>query len=451
MHKDAQPVDSDTSLPALLLALFVLSLLLRLACFTGLVGSDDLGYSAYAQRIAEGRYALEYHHYAIRFGLIVPVGLLYKLFGLSEWSTIALPLFASSLSVVLLALIAAQWLDLRAGLVAGLLYATLPVQLRYATILTPEPVAECYVLLGVLAYVQTDQRAQIARGILTGVCVGLGYLTKEPALFLTPALLIHAAMGRQWRNAFGIAVGVATVVGAEHAYYLTMTGDILFRPHAMAVHNETRLTVELENNIRYRLFEAYPRMMIVPNLDFGIHSAAALALAAVACLRFRNDRRIHFLLLWAVIPWLYLNFGTSSFSQYISLPLAPRYIEFTYPPLILLAAWLIADISPSAIWLNRMALSSVAAIALVGIGCGLSTRGTGYRADQMAGLRLVTADIVQGGGSCVSYDSGLSQLERWRSAVAILTHRSLRECTDAAPGIIVREDRLGLPYGASIP
>ena len=113
--------------------LFLLALLLRLACFTGLIASDDLDYSAYAQLIAEGRYAPKYHHVAIRYGLILPAGLLYGLIGVSEWSTITVPLFASSLSVVLLALIAARLFGVRTGLIAALLLATF----RYSFVTPP--------------------------------------------------------------------------------------------------------------------------------------------------------------------------------------------------------------------------------------------------------------------------------------------------------------------------
>ena len=152
--------------------LFLLAILLRLTCLTGLIASDDLGYSGYAQLIAEGRYVLENHdvaahsglilpHYAIRYGLILPVGLILAVFGISEWSTIALPLFASSLSVVLLALIGARLFSLRVGLIAGLLLATFPLELRYATVLVPEAVAGCFVLLAVLVHVRTENRAPL--------------------------------------------------------------------------------------------------------------------------------------------------------------------------------------------------------------------------------------------------------------------------------------------------
>lgn len=449
-----RPVDRADPVPYWLFGfgLFLLALLLRLTCFTGLIASDDLVYSAHAQLIAEGRYALEYDHFAIRYGLILPVGLLYRLIGVNEWSTIAVPLFASSLSVVLLALIATRLFGVRAGLIAALLFATFPLQLRYGTVLVPEPIVGCYVLLALLVYVRTEGWAPMALGALAGVLIGIAYLTKEPALFIAPALLIDAALRRRWRQAFGIALGIGAVIALEHAYYLAMTGDLLFRLHAMAQHNRSLMGHRGEidfGDLGYRLFKAYPRMMLVPSKDFGIHSLAALVLSAVALLRFRNDRRIYFLLIWASLPWIYLNFGTSSFNQYIPIPVAPRYIDFAYPPLFLLVAWLLADFLSKATWAKRLVLPVMAAVLLIGVASGLSTRGTGYQSTHVAVLRVIANKVESEGLGSVCFDVDPNLRSRWQSALFILSGGDLRGCDNGPGRVIVRADQLGFPYVAS--
>jgi len=42
--------------------------------------------------------------------------------------------------------------------------------------------------------------------------------------------------------------------------------------------------------------------------------------------------------LWAAVPWLYLNFVTSSLNRYWVLPAGDRYILFIYPPLRLISS-----------------------------------------------------------------------------------------------------------------
>jgi len=113
--------------------LFLLALLLRLACFTGLIASDDLDYSAYAQLIAEGRYAPKYHHVAIRYGLILPAGLLYGLIGDHR----------TALRIVALGGVAGvdrgKAVRRSDGTDRRTAARNLPLQLRYATTLEPEP------------------------------------------------------------------------------------------------------------------------------------------------------------------------------------------------------------------------------------------------------------------------------------------------------------------------
>ena len=78
--------------------------------------------------------------------------------------------------------------------------------------------------------------------------------------------------------------------------------------------------------------------MLVPNADLGLHSSFALLLAAITLFRERLKGDVLLFVLWAVVPFLYLDFGSSNFRRYWALPLAPRYIDLIYPPLFILAA-----------------------------------------------------------------------------------------------------------------
>ena len=437
--------------------LFLFALLLRLSCFTGLIASDDLTYSRFAQAIADGRYVLESHYYAIRFGVILPVGLSYALFGVNEWSTIAVPLVASSLAVVIIALCGTRLFGVRAGLIAALLLATFPVQLYHATILVPESIAECYAMLAMLAYVWKRDKPTMALGALAGALVGVAYLTKEPTLFIAPALLLDAALRRQWRLVAAVALGLGTVIAAEHVYYLTMSGDLLFRPHAMSLHNNyvTGGRGQLDDTrvgLDFRLFHEYPRMMLLPNIEFGVHSLIALALSVIALIRFRKDQRAYLLVLWAAVPWLYLNFGTSSFSHYIPIPVSARYISIVYPPLFLLSGWLLVDFMSKTVWAPRLATTVLVAVIAVGVVCGLSTRGKGYRTNHVAVMRVIADRVVRKGIDSVCFDiepdTGVKA--RWPRAFFILTGGRVPVCEGNSGRMTIRTDAFGYPYVAAI-
>jgi len=420
----------------------VAAFLMRLACYTGLIASDDLGYSQFAQLIAQLHYKPELHHYALRYGLIVPLGALYALFGVREWTTILLPLVASTASVPAVMLIGNKLFGRRVALLAGLLVATFPGELQYATILVPEPVAEFYALVAILAYVYWGTSNPERAGVLCGFCLGMAYLTKEPTLFIAPALMIDALAMRRRRLFGGISAGLLMVVGAEHAYYLAVTGDLLFRSHAMIVHNRTIEAVRANRYLFWRLFKVYPRIMLRPSLDEGLHSLFALLLLIPACLLlpFKKSRLP---LLWAALPLIYLNFGTSSFTHYWLLPADERYVLFIYPPLFMLAAEVLVrwwSLRPMAVPLFGFVFAVVLAS---GFYCGFVSRARGWRTGAVSELRII-AEIARNNNIHSVAFAG-DQPEEWREALGILDHDLQPDTDPKTADITIGPDALGDP------
>lgn len=432
--------------PGLILAaLGLFALMLRLACLTGLIGSDDLGYAKYARALMEGTYgdaveAVERRHHALRYAVLLPVAAAYRLFGISEWTTILVPLLASTLSVVLLAEIGRQMFSLRVGVIAGLLYATFPIQLIMGTILVPEPIAACYVLLGVLCYLHARERGGW-RWVAAGVLMGSAYLAKEPALFVGGAFLLHALWERRWRGAILLALGVAAVGAAEHAYYFFGRGDLMFRPNSTRLYTlppAEEFFTPVQRHLGYRLLRKYPQMMLVPHLKFGLHSLACL-LGAAAALALRPRRWYLMLMLWAVIPWLYLNFGSWSFERYAPLPADPRYIEFTYPPLMLLTAVALSRALAGSAMMARSAVAMLAVVMVSGAASGFLMRGTTAHAPAMTVLRqIVTATLAEPGRTIYTEN------DKWRRALEIFDPRVL-SASPAAATFVLGTDALGHP------
>ncbi len=128
-------------------------------------------------------------------------------------------------------------------------------------------------------------------GFVSGVCIGAAYLTKEPALFVAPALMIDALARREWRLLSGIAAGLLLIVGLEHTYYLAVTGDLMFRPHAMVQHNQSSYVFQLNQHLGWRLFKAYPKIMLLPTTSFfGLHSLFAIAFTVRSVLSFDQGK-----------------------------------------------------------------------------------------------------------------------------------------------------------------
>jgi 4-amino-4-deoxy-L-arabinose transferase-like glycosyltransferase len=430
---------------ALFAAIALFALILRLACLTGLAGSDDLGYSKYARAMAAGTYnamldAEPRRHHGLRFSVIAPVAVIYEAFGVSEWTTILFPLLASTLSIVALAEVGRLMFGMRVGVIAALLYATFPIQLMMGSTLLPEPIAGFYALLGIICYLHARQRGG-AWWIAAGVLMGVAYLAKESALFIGGAFLLHAVWERQWRGALLFACGVAAIGVAEHAYYFFWKGDLLYRPNSTRLYKVPEVQsffTPTQRNLTYRLFSKYPEMMLVPSVKFGLHSLVCL-IGAAAAFRFRPRAGYAMLLLWAVVPWLYLNFGTWSLNVYAPLPTDERYIECTYPPLILLTATVFSRALGAPPTVSRPAAALMGVVMATGLAAGLQGKGTIGKAPEMTVLREIVKAVQQVPGQAIYTED-----TRWQRALEVFDASLLSPTPDGAT-VWLTTDALGFP------
>ncbi|HKV26001.1 MAG TPA: glycosyltransferase family 39 protein [Candidatus Acidoferrum sp.] len=426
-------------------AITAVGFLMRLACFTGLIGSDDLVYSRFAQEISNLTYVPESIHYALRYGLIIPVGLIYRIFGVHEWTTILAPLIASTACVPLIMLIGKRLAGMRGALIAGVLLASFPVALLYSTILVPEPVAGFYILVGLLLYLESDDSNPIFFGVGSGLILGISYVTKEPAAFVAMAVFFDAVIRRRWKAAVGVGIGAAAIVATELAYYLATTGDVLYRFHAMKIHEETPMVLIVNQNLRYRLLESYPRLMLLPNTSFGIHSIVALV-ALIGLYKWRPPR-MQLLLLWAIIPLGYLNFGSSSLSHYTALPVGDRYLEFCYAPLFLITGYVLDHWIADHRKILVTVCAALAVISAAGIWCGYVERQQGWLTADVAVLRKIASEAAQKNLTHVKYIRDPDR--RWEESMAILAPKLLPTEQIQDADFVIGPDEFGLPSAIS--
>ena len=427
-------------------AIAVFALALRLACMTGLMGSDDLQYAIHAEALLEGRYEenlaelrpTQRIHHGLRYSVIVPLAAIYRVFGMSEGTTIALPLLASTGSVILVAAIALRMFDRRVALIASLLYATFPMHLRLATILVPEPIGEFLILLAVLSYLYARDGNR-APWVAAGLFTGAAYLAKEPAVFIGVALALHAIAERRWRGAMLLAAGLAGVIAVEHLYYLFGHGDLLFRHHSTQLWKVDAASLAVANrDLPYWLFKHYPRMMLVPNLSFGLHSLACLLWAAAA-IALKPRRGYALLFMCAVIPWLYQNFGSWSLQYYVLLPREARYIVITYAPLMVLSGVLLSRAFSARPVISKPVAAIFGIVLVVGVITGLASRGQHSKAEEMTVLREIARAAGAVPGERIYTDEA-----RWRNALKIFNPSLISASPDAAT-LIVLPGPLQLP------
>lgn len=121
-----------------------------------------------------------------------------RLFGTNEWSARLFLSLAYACTVLLVAATGIRLWDRRAGMLAGLIYATSITPYVGASIVTPDTLLVLWETLALWAFFQ-GRHASSAEGrwgwpALTGVAFGLAFLTKGP-----PGLLFLPMMFLAWR------------------------------------------------------------------------------------------------------------------------------------------------------------------------------------------------------------------------------------------------------------
>ena len=361
------------------LALIVgVALLVRVLVFSGYFGSDDSGYAVLAHQLISGqleiplREGVEVH--SLRIGVFWPVALLFATLGVSEFAMLIYP-FVTSLLTVALAYLAARWMiGPRAGVVAGLLAALLPLDARSATVLMPDGPAALMAAGGVLAARRAGQSTSPRSQALWGGAAGAGFLgawlTKESIVYLAPFVLGYLLWLAIRRKRAAVLAGCAAVclvgVLVESAAYWRLTESPLYRLEAVERSYESTGAVWRQasdwgqlfvdgadsvssatywKEVAKRVVVDGPRQLLLTH-TFGL--IPALALVAVFYAWYHRLREWQFVAWWFASVLLMFNFSSASFTTYRPLPLADRFVYLELFPAILLAAALVDRLLPRA-------------------------------------------------------------------------------------------------------
>ena len=357
-----------------LLVLLFVSAALRAVFFIGLLGSDDTAYALNAIAMRRGSFVLAEDMTSMRLALNAAAAGSYGLLGISEWS-IALPAFVASL-LTLLVVYAIAWLigGRVAAIIAGVLYTFAPLNILNSSSLLPEvPMALCTalsVLLFLLGQRAASTPAAVSLCLISGVALGGGYLFKEPAALVTVAFAVAAALAwyrgdrRAWLYVVPLA-GFTLVFILETILYFQVSGVWLRRFRGIAEYQAAAVQ-RSEQERRLQSVWLYPRNMFLVLNQVGLLFYLFL-LGGVAALRRRWGAPV-LIVLWLTIPFLYLEFGSTSLTSYNALPKQPRYLEaLTGPMVILLGCWLARAWKSPGIAARRGAYGSLAVFVLTSL------------------------------------------------------------------------------------
>jgi 4-amino-4-deoxy-L-arabinose transferase-like glycosyltransferase len=275
-------------------------------------------------------------HWATRFPLILAFAAMLKAMGQGYAAFAATALVFYALLVATVGLYAARVAGARAGWIAALLTATLPVVVGNATTVSVD-LLEAAALLGG-ALLLADARG-VGRGLAAGALFGVAVLCRETSVLPLAGLALLFLHGRPVPRVGILAAGVgcAAVLGAEALYQFALTGDP-WRRWTIAFHHDSHIdrAANLEGN--FLLWPPIdPLLVLLVNDDFGLLFwllPVALVAGTTRLLLWPGRRRLVVLSAMAVASFLLVAALTTK------LVLNPRY--FTLPALvavIVVAAW----------------------------------------------------------------------------------------------------------------
>jgi 4-amino-4-deoxy-L-arabinose transferase-like glycosyltransferase len=372
----AKSDSTKVTLDRKVLIILALGISLRLLSFTGLIGSDDLIYNKAAYNITAGQDFALGNPGQNRLGLLLPLAVMFRLWGVNEVSSSLVTLIPSLLLILLTFFAARHFFGSEAGYIAALLQAVYPMDVVYATTLYPDIPVALFSGLGIYTFYRACRSGGNLNLFLSGLCVGLAYSVKMTGAFAAPLLLGYAIyVMRRERKArwefLWTPLGFISVLGAELLFFHMVKGDMFFRFHSLATHNEgpwSGLSLYLQRGYFARLAYQYPKVMLFYLPHFGLFYWATFA--AMAYLLIARERKGYFPTAWWITLFLILNFGSTSFSHYIPLPPVSRYsFVLLLPANIILAGALSRLTRREGLkkWVRAAGYSALAALILSSI------------------------------------------------------------------------------------
>mgnify|MGYP006273508627 FL=1 len=207
---------------------------------------DDFHYLKAAEAWATDAPYLGDTHWELRYGFVLPLALAFKLFGVHEYSMVGVTIafHLMSLAVTYFA-VSALW-GRNYGLFAALVVVFVPMVAGWAT--TPRvAIAEyfyCVVAFWSFLYAATNSRGGSLALLVSGVFLGLAWVTRETSIGVFAAFGVLFLLGYRLprRRYWALALGALLVIGGEVVFHAAYSGNPFYRMHTSLIHGKITST-----------------------------------------------------------------------------------------------------------------------------------------------------------------------------------------------------------------
>ncbi|MCK5807440.1 glycosyltransferase family 39 protein [bacterium] len=327
--------------------ILALALIIRLINYMGIPEGDDLYYTRLAWNASNGNLHASFI-FAVRWMVFLPVALMYKLFGVSEFTSLA-PGWTLSLTSILLAFyIVKHETNEKLAVMVALLYASMPIELVYGSILQVAPNLE-FVTLASLFFVQRGMKRRYWHCfIIAGLMLGLMPWSRITGLIWAP-MLVSYLIYKEGLSKTNIIRSV--VMAVTSLIPLIIQGAIYASLHNNFMHRFalSKAVVKYQNNLTgvdaKDLFFYFRTLVIHQgHADYRYYGFIGFLLPlAVGWMLYRRFtgkmKKESIFLWWLVIYMTFMTFMATSLDPYITLIRNIRYgIVFTLPIVLIISA-----------------------------------------------------------------------------------------------------------------
>jgi len=340
---------------------FVVSvwLLLRILFFEGLWGADDLYHVNFALHPDH----LPTNHWETRLLYNGLLALSIRMFGFHQW-VLALPGLLGSLAFT----VATWWAGRRilgehAGLLAGLLAATLAGDVTLSTNPSATSLANGFAAAGTAALLLAGQRSPVL--VLAGVLLGWAVLA-HPAMMLyvgvvSAATLVAAVPRLEWRAAAVVCVTAAvTFLVCDSGAFWWLSGNPLYSESVILGKPDIYNISEFAEPLRLASGALNPRWLVWPFWNLLVSKAYGLCIGVpllAALLSWRHlGTRLRLATLTVLAYWAWICYGSQVPFRYVPLDHDTRYWYPAVLPALLLAAAAVYRVSTTR---NRLILGAL--------------------------------------------------------------------------------------------
>ena len=393
-RRQAIPSIAALGWPTLILLIGALSLAIG---WTGFIASDDQFYYFGALEWAQhGAFAGD-SHWTTRFPLVLSLAAMVRVAGAAPLALhlTAIAWYAAFVAVGIL--LARRTDGERAGWIAGLLLASMPLIATGGSIVNCDLPEATFLMLGAWLLAGEAVRPRLSRCLLAGVAFGLAMLCRETAVLALAGLGVLFLLGKplpRWAL-LAAGAGAALVLLGEAAFQWAMTGDPLHR-YSLAFNHDSSLDRAANEEGNLLVHPAIdPLLVLLINNEFAL--LFWLLFPALAGLRRGGIdwRRAAAMLAMAVTSFLLVALLSHK------LVLNPRY----FAPAAVAAAILVAA------WLARLAPRRAAAILSVAVAANLTMLSLQNNQPRWQALALVEAAAADPGRAVTSDPETVARAE----------------------------------------